>query len=115
MNNHEWIFWSLVVIVLIWIILKAIGIIQTPGYLDVIGPSGLLGLVIYLHRDVKTSTRELNKEINEGFEKVDKKFERIDKKFDVLINRLDRILSTFDRETGKIEVLIDLTKGVLKK
>ncbi len=86
---------------ILWIVLKAVGVIKSPLYLELFPPTLIVGLFVYLYKDLKTSYEKLS--------------EKIDKNNEIILKRLENIVSVFERQSGKIEVLVDITKDIIKK
>lgn len=104
-----WVLWGMLVL---WIILKAVGVIQSPTYLELLQPTAIAGLFLYLYTDLKSSQKELRKEFRSSYDKLS---DKIDKNNEIILKRLGDMISVFERQSGKKELLIDITKELIKK
>ena len=94
------IFWILIGMFILWIVLKGIDVIQSPLYVELFPPTVIMGLLIYLSKDLKNSYEKLS--------------DKIDKNNEIILKRLENMMSIFERQSGKTELLLDITKGMVK-
>lgn len=106
------IFWILIGMLILWIVLKAIGVIKSPLYLELFPPSVVVGLFVYLYKDLKSSYNNLNKEFKSLYEKLSQK---IEKNNEIILKRIGDMIAVFERQTGKTELLVDITKELIKR
>jgi len=106
---NDFIFWFLFSLLILYIILKGIGYIQSPAFIE-ISPFALTALLILvirgeIRRDIFKIVKPLDSKIDEMNESLDNKIDEVNRSLD---NKIDEVNRSLDNKIDKLSENITL-------